>query len=212
MAQDDEVRTEGAAASARARAEQARQKAEFILSRAYGLVRDPQGEWRQIRDEETNVPSLMLGYVAPLAAIPCVCGLIGQLAFTRGLIAPAQVVVGAVITFLVFMALIFFLGYLIGALAEYFEGERDELRAMKVAAYAPTPAFLLGLFSIWPPFWWVGLVGVAASAYLLYRGLPILMKAPQDRALSYAATVAVTGLVALVIMGVLTSCVTGIGR
>ncbi|MBL8550374.1 MAG: DUF1282 family protein [Hyphomonadaceae bacterium] len=192
---------------------EARQKAEFILSRAYGLLREPKSEWRQIRDEETNIPSLMLGYVAPLAAVPPLAGLVGGLAFDRGLTGtPAQLFVGAVITFLVFMALIFFLGYLIGAIAENFEGERNELAAMKVAAFAPTPAFLLGMFSVWPPFWWVGLIGVAVSAFLLFRGLPILMKAPEDRALSYAATVAVTGLIALVVLGVLTSCVTGIGR
>jgi hypothetical protein len=199
--------------SARTRAAQARQKAEFILSRAYGLIRDPAGEWRQIRDEETSVASLMLGYVAPLAVLPPLCGLLGQLAFGRGLTGPpAQLLVGAVISFLVFMALVFFLGYLINAVAESFEGERSELAAMKVAAFTPTPAFLLGVFSLWPDLWWVALFGVAASAYLLYRGLPILMKAPEDRALSYAATVAVTGLIALVIMGVLTTCVTGIGR
>lgn len=198
---------------ARARAAEARRKAEFILSRAYGLIRDPRAEWRQIRDEETDVASLMLGYVAPLAATPPVCGLIGQLAFGRGLTgSPAELLVGAAISFLVFMALVFFLGYLINAVAENFEAERSELAAMKTAAYAPTPAFLLGVFSLWPPLWWVTLIGMAAAAYLLYRGLPILMKAPEDRALSYAATVAVTGLIALVVMGVLTTCVTGIGR
>jgi hypothetical protein len=217
-ADQDEQRTADAdgrrgGAGVRARTEQARRKAEFILSRAYGLLREPKSEWRQIRDEETSVAGLMLGYVAPLAAAAPICGLIGQLAFGRGLSgSPAQILVGAVISFLVFMALVFFLGYLINAIAENFEAERSDLAAMKAAAYTPTPAFLAGMFSIWPPLWWVVLFGAAASAFLLYRGLPILMKAPEDRALSYAATVAVTGLIALVVMGVLTSCVTGIGR
>jgi hypothetical protein len=196
----------------RKRAAQARRKAELILSRAYGLLRDPKAEWRQIRDEETTAASLMLGYVAPLAAVPPVCGLIGTLAFVRDLSTPAQAFVGAVVSFLVLMAVIFFLGYLISALAEYFEGERSDLAAMKLAAYAPTPALLMGAFSIWPDIWWLGLLGVPVSAFLLYRGLPILMKAPQDRALSYAATITVSGFIALLIMMALTSCITGVGR
>ncbi len=56
-------------ADARAKAQQARAKAEFILSRAYGLLREPKKEWAQIRDEITTIPNILIGYVAPLAAI-----------------------------------------------------------------------------------------------------------------------------------------------
>ena len=70
---EDTEHTERRSADARARAaqatRQARQKAEFILSRAYGLVRHPKQEWEQIRDEETTQAAIMAGYVAPLAAI-----------------------------------------------------------------------------------------------------------------------------------------------
>jgi hypothetical protein len=62
---------------ARARAREALRKSESILSRAYGLLRDPKAEWEQIRAEETSVPNILIGYVAPLAAIPPICDLIG---------------------------------------------------------------------------------------------------------------------------------------
>ena len=53
-----------------ASAQEALRKSEFILSRAWGLLREPKKEWEQIRAEETTVPNILLGYVAPLAAIP----------------------------------------------------------------------------------------------------------------------------------------------
>ncbi len=70
---------------ARARAQQALRKSEFILSRAFGLLREPKKEWEQIRAEETTVPSILIGYVAPLAAIPPVCDLIGSAIFNSAL-------------------------------------------------------------------------------------------------------------------------------
>ncbi|MGE0597170.1 MAG: Yip1 family protein, partial [Hyphomonadaceae bacterium] len=79
--QEEKAQRRFSAEEARQRAQEARQKAEFILSRAYGLLREPKKEWAQIRGEETNIPSIMLGYVAPLAAIPPICGLIGAYIF-----------------------------------------------------------------------------------------------------------------------------------
>jgi hypothetical protein len=42
----------------------------------------------------------------------------------------------------------------------------------------------------------------------MYRGLPILMKAPQDRAVAYAATVTIATMVAGIVLFSLASCVT----
>ncbi|MGE0830112.1 MAG: Yip1 family protein [Hyphomonadaceae bacterium] len=211
-----EAAHDGAQASARTRAaqagQQARAKAEFILSRAYGLFRDPTAEWEQIRKEETNAASLMLGYVAPLAAIPPLAGAFGQFAFARGITGgPSDIIVGAATSFLVFLAIVYFLGFLTNAIAENFEGDKDELAALKAIAYSSTPAFLSGAFALWPSIWWVGLIGTAYSAFLLYRGLPPLMKTPADRTVAYAATIIAAGLVAAVVLGALTSALTGSG-
>ena len=83
----------------------------------------------------------------------------------------------------------------------------DDIGAQKVAAYSITPALLSGLFSLWPPRWWISLFALAAMVYIMYRGLPVLMKAPEDRALSYAATVTVATAVAFIVMFALASCV-----
>jgi len=194
---------------ARAKAEQAYRKSEFILSRAYGLLREPNKEWQQIKAEETTVPHILLGYVAPLAAIPPVCDLIGSTLFNRLLvIEPGEAVIRAVVTWIVTVALVFLLGLLINMLADQFEADRDDLAAHKVAAYSLTPAFLSGVFSLWPPLWWLSLFALGAMVYIMYRGLPILMKAPQERALSYAVSVTIAAMVAGIVLFGLASCVT----
>ena len=104
---------------------------------------------------------------------------------------------------------LFFIGVLINAVADNFEADKNDLGAQKIAAYSLTPAFLSGFFSLWPPLWWLSLFALAAMVFLMYRGLPILMKAPQERALGYASTVTVAAAVALIIVFALSSCVTG---
>lgn len=194
---------------ARTRAQQALRKSEFILSRAYGLFRDPKEEWRQIKAEETTIPNIMIGYVAPLAAIPPVCDLVGSTLFNRMLeVAPAEAVVRGFVTWVVSIALVFLLGLLINTLADNFDADRDDLSAQKIAAYSLTPAFLSGVFSLWPPLWWLSLFALAAMVFLMYRGMPILMRAPEDRALGYAATVTIAGMVAGILLFTLASCVT----
>jgi hypothetical protein len=194
---------------ARARAEQALRKSEFILSRAWGLLSEPKQEWEQIRDEETTIPKILIGYVAPLAAIPPICDLIGSSLFNRMLqVDPGDALVRAGVTWLVSIALVFFLGVLINAVAENFDADKDELAAQKIAAYSLTPSFLSGVFSLWPPLWWLSLFALAAMVFLMYRGLPILMKAPADRALAYAATVTIAVMVGGIVLFSLASCVT----
>jgi hypothetical protein len=211
MTADNENRSHGrkfSAEDARARAQQALRKSEFILSRAYGLLKEPKAEWRQIQAEETTVPSILFGYVAPLAAIPPLASLIGSYTFEPDFAGDiGSALVRAVLTWLVSIALVYLLGFLINALADMFDADRDELSAQKIAAYSLTPAFISGVFSLWPPLWWLSLFALAAMVFLMYRGLPILMKAPLERALSYAAAVTVAAMVAGIVLFSLASCV-----
>jgi uncharacterized membrane protein len=186
---------------ARARAQQALHKSEFILSRAYGLLREPKKEWEQIRAEQTTVPSILFGYVAPLAAIIPVCSLIGSYIFERQLAGDFGVaLIRAVVTWIVSVVLVFFLGVLINAVAENFDGDKNDLNAHKIAAYSLTPTFLSGVFGLWPPLWWLSLFALAAMVFLMYRGLPLLMKAPPEQALPYAGTVTVATAVAYIVL------------
>jgi hypothetical protein len=195
---------------ARKHAQAAYRKSEFILSRAYGLFRDTNLEWEQIKAEETTVPNILIGYVAPLAAILPLCDLIGSAVFGHALQGDfGQALVRAIINWVLSIALVFFVGVLINAVADNFEADKNDLAAQKIAAYSLTPFFLSGILFLWPPLWWLGFFALAAMVYLMYKGLPVLMKAPQERALGYASTVTVATAVALIIVLALSSCVAG---
>jgi hypothetical protein len=193
---------------ARARAQEAVRKSEFILSRAWGLLREPTKEWEQIKAEGTTVQNILIGYVAPLAAIPPICDLIGQSLFNYALqVDFGQALIRAVVTWLVSIGLVFFLGVLVNVLADTFEAEKDDLNAQKIAAYSLTPAFLSGFFSLWPPLWWLSLLALAAMVYIMYRGLPILMRAPPETATAYAAAVTISAMVGGIVLFSLAACV-----
>lgn len=207
---DDKTSRRFTIENARERVQQAARRSEFILSRAYGLLREPKKEWEQIRAEETTIPNILLGYVAPLAAIPPICDVIGSSLFNRILqVEPADAITRAAVTWIVSIALVFFLGVLVNALANNFDADRDDLAAQKIAAYSLTPAFLSGVFSLWPPLWWLSLFALAAMVFLMYRGLPILMKAPADRAMGYTTTVTIAAMAGGVVLFSLAGCVTG---
>ena len=53
-----------------------------------------------------------------------------------------------------------------------------------MAAYSFTAAWLAGIFNIVPQLAILGLVGLY-SFYLLYLGLPRLMKSPEDQSIGY---------------------------
>jgi len=78
----------------------------------------------------------------------------------------------------------------IDALAPTFGGRKDFVSAMKVAAYTPTAAWLASVFMALPVLAILAALGLY-SLYLFYLGLPVLMRAPQERALGYFLAVMV---------------------
>ena len=163
-----------------------------LVARVKGLLLDPKAEWRAIAGEPTNPGDLIRNYVAILAAIPAVCGFIGTSIIgvagirTPFLSASWRAVVGYVLT----LVGVFIVAFVIDLLAEKFGGRRDFAAAMKVAAYAPTAAWVASVFTALPVLAILSVLGLY-SFYLLYVGLPMLMRAPEDKALGYLLAVVV---------------------
>ena len=62
---------------------------------------------------------------------------------------------------------------------------RTAARAMKVAVYSFTPAWVAGVLRIIPALGVLAILGAFYGFYLLYLGLPALMKAPKEKAAGY---------------------------
>jgi len=184
-----------------------------IFERAQEILFKPTHAWQRIAGEPVTTQKLLAGYAAPLAAIGPICGLIGSQLFPLGLFGvPIRTplvgaVASAVVSFAMALVGVYVLGRIIEALAPNFGAPKDRTAAMKVAVYSSTASWIAGVFSIHPLMAVLGLVGLY-SLFLLYRGLPTVMKAPADKATGYAVTVVVA---AIVIFFLIAMVVGGLG-
>jgi len=71
-----------------------------------------------------------------------------------------------------------------------------------------TAAWIAGIFYLLPALSMLALIGALYSLYLFYVGLPILMKAPEDKTPGYAIAVIVACIVVFYIIGAITSRMT----
>ena len=177
-----------------------------LMDRAKNIVLQPKQEWPVIDAEQTSVGALYTGYIIPLAAIGPVASLIGwsllgmRVPFVGSIRIPIGV--GLRMAFIQYaggLVGIFVLALIIDALAPTFGGTKNQIQALKVAAYSATAAWLAGIFGLIPMLGILAIVGLY-SLYLLYLGLPILMKSPEDKALGYTVVVIIVAIVLEVVI------------
>lgn len=170
-----------------------------MIRRIIAILRTPKGEWVRIGAEHIGVRRIMLGWVAPLAAIGPLAKLI-ETQIVRdmgdGMHMPppfTTALTEAVVSYTLTLLATYVLALVVNGLAITFKGKREFERALKLAAYGATPAYLATVFEIWPP---LGILEAAGlySLYLILVGLPILMHVPRKRALAYTAVTMLTGL------------------
>ncbi len=178
-----------------------------IKTRVRNILLTPHTEWPVIAEEQTQTGAVVTGYVMPLAAIGAVAGFIGgslvgmSLPFLGTYRVPITAgLTGAVFTFAFAIVGVFLLAVIINALAPTFGAQKDSNRAFKVAVYSYTPAWIAGALQILPPLAILGIVAALYGLYLLYLGLPVLMKCPQDKAAGYTAVVVVCAIVLSIVV------------
>jgi Yip1-like protein len=186
-----------------------------LADRVKNICLTPNTEWPVIAEEPASPANLITGYVVPLAAIGAVAGFIGgsiigrSLPFIGGTYRmPLVTGLGfAVFTFVMAIVGVFILSLIINALAPTFGGQKDSTLALKVAVYSYTPAWVAAVFNILPLLGILALVGALYGLYLLYLGLPRLMKCPADKAAGYTVVVVVCAIVLTVVIGAIGSTI-----
>lgn len=187
-----------------------------LAARIKGLILRPKAEWAVIEAEPATTAGLLRRYIAILAAIGPVCALIGGLAFGYGVgdiryrPDPLNALIGAAIAYGLNIGSVFALAAAINALAPSFEGRKDWIMALKAAAYSATPVWVAGLFSLIPALSLLGVLGLYAF-YLLWTGLPRLMKTSTGMSGLYFALVVVIGLIFALVIGLVAAPVTRLG-
>jgi len=182
-----------------------------LIERVQSILLRPKQTWPAIAAEPDDVATIFGRYVAILAAIPAICAFIGytlvgagafgvtyRLPIATGLV---QMVVG----YLLSLAIVYVLALIVNALAPTFGGTKDMVAALKVVAYGSTAGFVGGVFSLLPMLAWLGLLASFYSIYLIYTGLPVLMRCPPEKAGAYTAVVVVCTILAMIVLGAVSS-------
>jgi hypothetical protein len=178
-----------------------------LVERAKNLILQPRQEWQKIDAEPHTVQDLYTGYVMILAAIPAVCAFIGLSFIGIGVFGStyrvpiASGVAHMVVGYLLSLGSVYVLALIIDALAPNFGSQKNFMQALKLAAFTPTAAWLAGVFNIIPSLSILGTLLALYSLYLLFVGLPILMKTPEDKTIPYIVVVLIAALVIFVVIG-----------
>ena len=183
-----------------------------MIPRIRRILLEPKLEWPRIDAEPMTVKGIMTSWVVPLAAIGPIASLIGGQVFGYGALGfvyrptLASALAGALIAYLLSLLSVWLLGLIIDALAPTFDGTKNPVAAMKVAAFSMTASWVAGIFGLIPMLAILGIVGLY-SFYLLYLGLPRLMKVPESKAVTYTIATVVAGIVLFFIVGTITSSI-----
>jgi hypothetical protein len=187
-----------------------------LIQRVKDILLRPSPTWDVIETEPATVGSLYKGYILPLAAIPVVCGLIGMLVFGIGAFginykpSIGSAIASAVVQYVLSLVSVFVLALIIDGLAPTFGGQKNQIQALKVAAYSSTASWVAGVFGLVPALAFLTLLGLY-SLFLLYKGLPRLMKSPEDKSVPYIAVIIIAGIVMAIVVAAITGPIMRLG-
>jgi hypothetical protein len=189
-----------------------------LVQRVQNICLKPKQEWEVIAGETSSAADLLKNYALPLAAIGVVAGFIGMsfIGMSVPFLGTYRVpmvtgLVSGAIGLAIQLASVFVLGLIIDALAPKFGGEKNSIQALKLAVYSFTPGWAVGVVRILPS---LGILAGLASLYgiyLLYLGLPRLMKSPQEKAVVYTLVVVACGFGVFLVGGLISGAIVGAG-
>jgi hypothetical protein len=185
-----------------------------MVGRIQRLILKPRDEWSAIDAEPMTVQGILMGWVAPLAAIGPAARLIQGQVFPMSVFGvtwrPPLIgsIVTAILTWVLAIASTYVWALIIDALAPSFGGTKNQISALKAAAFSGTAAWICGIFGILPFLGILGILGLY-SIYLFWVGGPLLMKVPQDKAPGFIIVSIIVGAVAMIVAGMIAFAIGG---
>jgi Yip1-like protein len=177
-----------------------------IIARVRDILIKPNEEWGVIDNEPATIGGIFTSYVMILAAIGPIALLIGQQLIGISMLGVTwkpsiTYSVGmAVISYVMSLVVVYVAALIIDALAPSFNGTKDPVKAFKVAAYSATAGWVAAILQIIPMLGIVALLGSLYGLYLLFLGLPRLMRVAQDKAVGYTLVVILIQIVLYVVV------------
>lgn len=193
-----------------------------MLHHTIGLLVKPSAEWRRIATMSTGSFNALLLYPAILAIIPAVSWYYGtsQVGWTVGggdeaiRLTAASARELTLLFYFAMLGCVASVGYFIHWMAGTYGAQAGMVRGIVTAGLVATPLFVFGIVGIYPLLWLdllLGVIAISWSIFLLYQGIPIMMKIPEERGFLFSSAVVAVGLVILVALMVATVLLWDIG-
>ncbi len=174
-----------------------------LVERVKNILLTPKTEWPRIDSEPATIGGIYTSYVVILAAIGPICALIGQQLIGIMGLKPTLTysLTMALFNYGLALVAVYVSALIINALAPNFGGTKDMVKAFKVAAYSSTAVWVAGVFNIIPLLGLLILIALIYGLYLLFLGLPLLMRVPADKAAVYFVVVIVVQILLYFVIG-----------
>jgi ABC-type long-subunit fatty acid transport system fused permease/ATPase subunit len=180
-----------------------------MLQHAFGILTKPSSEWNRLAELGENSRAIMLLYPMLWAILPAVAWYFGttQVGWTVGSgDSVIKLTEGSakLISFLFYggmVTCVAAIGYFIHWMSETYGAESSLTKGILIASICATPLFIAGAVGFYPILWLDMLVGVFAiswSTYLLFTGIPVVMRIPETRGFLFASAVIGVALVILI--------------
>lgn len=185
-----------------------------IVERAKAITLNPAATWPVIDAEKHDAKSLFVPYMLILAAIPAVASFIGLSLIGMGgfgfsfRIPIASGLAMMVTTYILSLAMTFGMGWLASVLAPTFGGQSNLVQGLKLAVFGGTPMMLAGVFNLLPALSIIGLLVALYSLYVMYLGLPVLMKSPKEKTIAYMVVLIIASIIAGVVLSMISRAFT----
>lgn len=190
-----------------------------LFKRAKNILFAPNKEWLHIKQEQPNTLKILFSYVLVLALIPAISLLIGygyigqaSMGYTLRsiLTGTSQAIIQVLSTFLT----VYLVALIVNMLAPGFSAQKDRGRAFQLVAYGMTPMWVMGILYLFPSIvilkFVAMLLGAGYGFYLMYKGLPVLMSTPTEKAFAYIVVVIIFGFIVLLIITLILGLIMGL--
>jgi hypothetical protein len=188
-----------------------------LVDRAKNMILKPKEEWAVVAAEPADAASLYTGYIMPLAAITPICSFVGMsiIGITVPFIGTVKTpmisgIIQAAISYVVALVAVYIVAMIAATLAPNFGGVKDQVQGLKLCAYASTPAWIAGIFTLYSPLGIVTLIAALYGLYVLYLGVPDTMKVPKDKAIGFIAVLILVEIVVFILVGIVAGVARGI--
>ncbi len=180
-----------------------------MIQHTIGLLFRPRTQWHIVAKLPEKSRNVLVLYPCILALFPAIAWYFGtsKVGWTTGLqgnvvrLTTESAFQISVLFYLVMVGSVAIIGYFIHWMSRTYGAQSTVAKGIVIAGLTATPLFITGLVGFYPTLWLdllIGVVAISWSVYLMYLGIPIMMKIPEERGFLFSSAVLAIAMVVLV--------------